>query len=52
LAVTNTSGTASFVSPLSKKSTGTISFKVNSITASGYTYDSTKNLETIDSIRR
>lgn len=51
-AVTNLSGTASFTSPVSKKPTGVIAFKVNSVVAPGYTYDSSKNLETEDSIAR
>lgn len=47
--VTGADGSVSLVSPKSRKS-GTITFKVTNISAPGYGYDASKNVETQDSI--
>lgn len=48
--LTTNKGVATFSSKPTKLSTGTFTFKVTSISISGYTYDPSKNLETTDSI--
>ncbi len=48
---TNGSGKVTFKSPATSAKTGTITFTVTNVTASGYAYDPSLNAETSDSVR-
>jgi len=47
---TNASGKVTFKSPATSAKTGTITFTVTNVTASGYAYDPSLNVETSDSV--